>query len=188
MCRACFGSGPTNATHDQDGDHSMSQEEHKGPILRNPIHPSIIDRLDPAFVSLYNDHIANGPPQSLDINVVRANYSAIYSYATAPPSGVGGIGETQLPGWDKYPGDINVRVYVPPGEDPGERKVWPVHFNFHGGGMFEITGRVALLTQRPGWAVGDLETDAHLCHHICAAVPCCVIDIEYRLIPEYPFP
>ncbi|KAI9881832.1 MAG: hypothetical protein M1823_006456, partial [Watsoniomyces obsoletus] len=38
------------------------------------------------------------------------------------------------------------------------------------------------------WAVGDLETSAHLCHHICAAVPCCVIDVEYRLIPEYPFP
>lgn len=27
-----------------------------------------------------------------------------------------------------------------------------------------------------------------MCHHICATVPCCVIDIEYRLIPEYPFP
>lgn len=36
--------------------------------------------------------------------------------------------------------------------------------------------------------MGDLETSAHLCHHICASVPCCVIDIEYRLIPEYPFP
>jgi acetyl esterase/lipase len=36
--------------------------------------------------------------------------------------------------------------------------------------------------------VGDLETDAHLCHHICASVPCCVIDINYRLVPEYPFP
>lgn len=36
--------------------------------------------------------------------------------------------------------------------------------------------------------MGDLETDAHICHHICASVPCCVIDIEYRLIPEYPFP
>lgn len=39
-----------------------------------------------------------------------------------------------------------------------------------------------------GWAVGDLETDAHICHHICASVPCCVIDVEYRLIPEWPFP
>lgn len=36
--------------------------------------------------------------------------------------------------------------------------------------------------------MGDLETSAHLCHHICAKTPCCVIDIEYRKIPEYPFP
>ena len=39
-----------------------------------------------------------------------------------------------------------------------------------------------------GWAVGDLETSAHICHHICASVPCCVIDVDYRLIPEFPFP
>ncbi|KAL2393930.1 hypothetical protein ABEF93_000629 [Exophiala dermatitidis] len=140
--------------------------------LRNPLHPSVVDQLDPAFVKLYNDYIANGPPISKDLNVVRQNYSALYSYAAAPATGVGGIGETQVPGWDKYPGDINVRVFVPPGEEPGKRKVWPIHFNFHGG----------------GWAVGDLETDAHICHHICASVPCCVIDVEYRLIPEYPFP
>ncbi|KIW54308.1 hypothetical protein PV05_06674 [Exophiala xenobiotica] len=142
------------------------------PPSRNPLHPSVVEQLDPAFVKLYNTYIANGPPMSTDLNVVRQNFSALYSYASAPATGVGGIGETQVPGWDKYPGDVNVRVYVPPGEEPGQRKVWPVHFNFHGG----------------GWAVGDLETDAHICHHICASVPCCVIDIEYRLIPEYPFP
>ena len=28
----------------------------------------------------------------------------------------------------------------------------------------------------------------HLCSHICASVPCCVIDIEYRLAPTWPFP
>ena len=110
------------------------QEPQNKPTPRSSIHPSIVDKLDPEFVKLYNNHIANGPALSTDINVVRANYSSIYSYATAPPSGVGGIGETLVPGWEKYPGDIDVRVYVPPGEEAGERKVWPVHFNFHGGG------------------------------------------------------
>ncbi|RMZ89999.1 hypothetical protein DV736_g2784, partial [Chaetothyriales sp. CBS 134916] len=141
-------------------------------LLRNRLHPSITEKLDPEFVNLYNNFLVHSPPLSADINIVRQNYSSLYRFATNPASGVGGIGETQVPGWSKYPGDVNVRVYVPPGEEPGERKVWPVHFNFHGG----------------GWAVGDLETDAHICHHICARVPCCVIDIEYRLIPEYPFP
>ena len=115
-------------------------EDSKSPAipLLNPIHPSIIDQLDPAFVKLYSDYIANRPPSSTDLNVVRQHYSALYSYATAPATGVGGIGETQVPGWDKYPGDVNVRVYVPPGEEPGQRKVWPVHFNFHGGGMSRL--------------------------------------------------
>lgn len=104
------------------------------------MHPSIIDKLDPDFVRLYNEHIANGPPPSSDINVVRQNYSSLYRYATQNPSGVGGIGETIVPGWDKYPGEIGVRVYAPPGEPQGERKVWPAHFNFHGGGKDFATG------------------------------------------------
>lgn len=102
--------------------------------LRNPLQPSMIEKLDPAFVKLYNDYIANGPSWPTDINTVRQNYSALYSYAMAPPSGVGGIGETTVPGWEKYPGEVNLRVYVPTGEESGQRKVWPVHFNFHGGG------------------------------------------------------
>jgi hypothetical protein len=101
---------------------------------RQPLHPSMIDQLDPAFVQLYNDKIAHGPPPSTDINIVRQNYSSLYRYATQNPSGVGGIGETVVPGWNKYPAEIAVRVYVPPGEPQGERKVWPAHFNFHGGG------------------------------------------------------
>ena len=139
---------------------------------RNPLHPSVLRRLDPSFITLYNTHIATQPPPPNDLAHLRARFSTLYAHSTAPATGVGGIGETLVPGWAKYPGEINVRVYVPPGEEAGIRKVWPCHFNFHGG----------------GWAVGDLETSAHLCHHICASAPCCVIDVDYRLIPEYPFP
>jgi acetyl esterase/lipase len=132
MSSLCIAGGPNNAPRmslEHTGSKPLSSP------LRNPIHPSIIEKLDPAFVKLYNDYIGNSAPPSNDINVVRQSYSALYSYATAPASGVGGIGETQVPGWEKYPGDVNVRVYVPPGEEPGMRKTWPVHFNFHGGGM-----------------------------------------------------
>lgn len=101
--------------------------------LLRPLHPSVVNKLDGAFVKLYNEHLAGVQP-SQDINVVRANFSTTYRFATNVPTPVGGIGETAVPGWQKYPGDINVRVYVPPGEEPGTRQVWPVHFNFHGGG------------------------------------------------------
>jgi len=124
-------------TQQQSHAHMRQQQQQQRPQQKyqaNPLHPSLISELDPAFLKLYNDYIATSPPPSTDINVVRSNYSVLYSYATAPASGVGGIGETTVPGWAKYPGEISVRVYVPPGEEPGQRKVWPVHFNFHGGG------------------------------------------------------
>lgn len=114
------------------------QQQHHPPtqqkFLQNALHSSVVDKLDPTFVKLYNNYMANGPAPSNDINVVRSNFSSLYSYATAAATGVGGIGETTVPGWEKYPGEINIRVYVPPGEESGKRKVWPVHFNFHGGG------------------------------------------------------
>ena len=109
------------------------QDIHQGDSAINPLHPSILSRLDPIFIKLYNAHIAH-LPASLDLAKTRQEYSHLYSFAKAPATGVGGIGETTVPGWDKYPGEIEVRVYVPPGEEPGERKIWPVHFNFHGGG------------------------------------------------------
>lgn len=102
------------------------------------LHPSVVDKLDPAFVKLYNDYIANGASPTTDLHQSRATYSGLYNYATAPATGVGGIGETTVPGWEKYPQEINVRVYVPPGEESGQRKVWPVHFNFHGGGKHPL--------------------------------------------------
>ena len=62
----------------------------KNVILCNPLHPSFIERLDPRFVQLYDEHIANAPPTSKTLSSLRQNYSARYSYATAAPTGVGG--------------------------------------------------------------------------------------------------
>jgi len=157
-----------------------------------PIHPSVANRLDPAFVKVYNSHFAHIPP-SVDHHEARFRFSEQHSTTAAPASGVGGIGETPAPGWSKYlgqtDGQVDVRVYVPPGEESGSRKVWPVHFNFHGGGLKPLPCvRLMLIRWFPGWVAGDLETDARICHHICANVPCCVIDINYRLVPEFPFP
>ena len=110
----------------------------KDPLLLNPLHPSMIAKLDPSFVQLYNDHIATAPPPPKDLTLLRETYSSRYAYATADATGVGGIGEASVPGWSRYEGDVDIRVYIPPQE--GEtRKTFPVHFNFHGG----------------GWAVGE---------------------------------
>lgn len=41
---------------------------------------------------------------------------------------------------------------------------------------------------RIDWAFGDLDIDAHACHYICTSVPCTVIGVNYRNVPELPFP
>ncbi|KAJ5160723.1 Alpha/beta hydrolase fold-3 [Penicillium canariense] len=64
-------------------------------------------------------------------------------------------------------GIITIRVYTPEGPGP-----FPVHLNFHGG----------------GWVLGNLNTEAAWCRYICNKVHIKVIDVDYRLAPEFPYP
>ncbi|GKT40259.1 AB hydrolase superfamily protein [Colletotrichum spaethianum] len=136
----------------------------------NPINPALLPRLEPKFIELYNTHVANTPNKPIDLDVLRKVYSRLYGYGTAPAPDCAKEYETTVPGWEKYPGDIKIRVYVPHGEQPAEG--WPVHFDFHGG----------------GWGLGDLETESHICRHICVKASVIVVDVDYRLVPEFPFP
>ncbi|THC90846.1 hypothetical protein EYZ11_009698 [Aspergillus tanneri] len=49
---------------------------------------------------------------------------------------------------------------------------WTVHLNFHG----------------DGWVFGGLGSEAAWCRSICNESSIIVIDVEYRLTPEFPFP
>ncbi|KAJ5915336.1 hypothetical protein N7454_011090 [Penicillium verhagenii] len=131
----------------------------------NPIHPSVLPHLDPVFVKLYNEHVANTPSGPIDLALLRTKYSVLYSYGTGPAPDCARIYDAQVTG---HNGDlIPVRVYEP--DSPGP---WPVHIDFHGG----------------GWGLGDLDTESHICKHICVKANVCVIDIAYRLVPEHAFP
>lgn len=131
----------------------------------NPIHPSMLDRLDPTFVDIYNANVANTPNKPIDLNFLRSKYSVLYSYAAGPTPTVGRIYDTSVPISPDV--DIPVRVYEPASQGP-----WPVHLDFHGG----------------GWGLGDLDTEASICKHICAKADVVVIDVAYRLVPEHVFP
>lgn len=139
-----------------------SQGEHED---LQPILPSMKEKLDPTFERLYNENIANTPARAPDITVLRSNYSILCSYATGPAPAVGKVYDDTLPLEDGQL--LQVRVYEPASEGP-----WPVHPDFHGG----------------GWGLGDLDTESHICQHICAKANVAVIDVGYRLHPEHPFP
>ncbi|CEL11636.1 Putative Arylacetamide deacetylase [Aspergillus calidoustus] len=131
----------------------------------NPIHPSVLPHLDPVFVDLYNTHVANTPNKPIDLAILRSKYSVLYSYGTGPTPKPARVYDSTVTG---HNGDlIPCRVYEP--DTPGP---WPVHVDFHGG----------------GWGLGDLDTESHICAHICVKARCAVIDIAYRLVPEHAFP
>ena len=66
-------------------------------------------------------------------------------------------------------GEIRVRAYTPPGAGP-----FPAVIHFHGGGfvLFSI----------------DWITSVDWCRDVCARTGAVVIDVDYRLAPEHPFP
>ncbi|PFH57875.1 hypothetical protein XA68_14469 [Ophiocordyceps unilateralis] len=130
-----------------------------------PIHPSMAGKLDPVFEELYNQHVAKTPAQPVDLVRLRASYSSLYSYGTGPSPEVGRIYEAEITAEDGA--RLAVRVYEPESAGP-----WPVHIDFHGG----------------GWGLGDLDTEAHVCRHLCAKAGVAVIDVAYRLVPEFAFP
>ncbi len=39
-----------------------------------------------------------------------------------------------------------------------------------------------------GYVLGGVEEDDLACQHVCEAVGCVVVSVEYRLAPEHPFP
>ena len=94
----------------------------------HPIHPAVLPHLDPAFVRLYHDHLAHSPPGPIDLAVLRSKYSLLYSYASAPAPACARVVNAQVPGVEGAV--IPVRVYEPASPGP-----WPVHVDFHGGGM-----------------------------------------------------
>lgn len=130
----------------------------------NPIHPAVLAKMDPAFVRMYNEHVAHVPNKPIDLAVLRANYSKIYSYGTGPYPDVKWT-ETTFASFDGAP--VKLRVYKPDGPGP-----FPVHVDFHGG----------------GGGLGDLDTEMHiLCHYVHEA-NVAVVDVDYRLVPDHPYP
>ena len=66
-------------------------------------------------------------------------------------------------------GEIQVRVYRP---QSSYSKACPVMIMSHGG----------------GWCLGGLDTEAFLCRLFCSSLDLVVVNVEYRLCPEFRYP
>ncbi len=63
-------------------------------------------------------------------------------------------------------GDIRVRIYLPEAASVGS----------------------CILLHAGGWVIGDLTTNDALARRLCAGAACEVVNVDYRLAPEHPYP
>ncbi|WP_406475498.1 alpha/beta hydrolase [Streptomyces sp. NBC_01615] len=74
---------------------------------------------------------------------------------------------------DTGAGPVACTVYRPPATtDTPDTEPAPVYVNFHGGGFI----------------VGRHEQDDHICRYIAATAGCVVINVDYAVAPQRPFP
>ncbi|KAH8897629.1 alpha beta hydrolase fold-3 domain-containing protein [Thozetella sp. PMI_491] len=143
----------------------MATDETTQPI--NALHQSVVGILDPEFKKAYEYQVGKVRADQVFYEVYNADRPQ-YSFPTAKVTGL------PVNGPD---GEINVEVYVPTADAAArgglekDRKP-PAVINFHGG----------------GFVIGGLKADESWCRQVCQAVGCIMINVEYRLSPEYPHP
>ncbi|KAF2021448.1 hypothetical protein BU24DRAFT_438531 [Aaosphaeria arxii CBS 175.79] len=124
--------------------------------------------LDPEWISLWNTYGADMiRADEVSIEEFRkdpAKYS--FTYPTCAGPDVFHVEDMNVP-VTKPTGEVAVRIYSPKGKGP-----FPVHVNFHGG----------------GWVLGGLKSEAAWCRHMCNKANIKVVDVDYRMAPEFPFP
>ncbi|KAI1778403.1 Alpha/Beta hydrolase protein [Hypoxylon cercidicola] len=150
------------------------------PSLVNPLHSSVVERLDPVFAEIYMKY------QASKLRADQVPYELYnkdrekYTFPTAKVTGLAPCVSTNqiyhVP-VSSPPGTIAVQVYVPTPDAIAraglERNgLLPALVNFHGG----------------GFVIGGLDSDEPLCRKICQGVGCIVVNVDYRLAPEYQHP
>jgi acetyl esterase/lipase len=108
-------------------------------------------------------------------NQNRAKYT--FPICPGPKPEVGSVKVYKIPVSDPA-GEIDVQVFFPTEDaiEKGGLKTknggLPAHVDFHGG----------------GFVIGDLRTDESWCRQACQGVGCIVLNVDYRLAPDYPYP
>ncbi|KAK3317150.1 alpha beta hydrolase fold-3 domain-containing protein [Cercophora scortea] len=157
--------------YDNEGSH--------GDII-NPLHTSVVDKLDPDYVAIYMKYQARAPradqvPYHV-YNADRAKYNFPGHLVSGASPAVGTTKTYKVPVSDPA-GEISVRVYTPIAKSATNGNLdrdglLPVLIDYHGG----------------GFVIGNLESDDFFCRQVCEAIGCVVVNVDYRMAPEFPHP
>jgi acetyl esterase/lipase len=132
-----------------------------GPQPPYPLHSSVADKIDPAYVEFYNANIID--KQQVHLQPVAASRtSGILIPGGGPKLPVGSTKDYSFPRKETPGPDVRVRVFTPEGEIP--EGGWPLMVYYHGG----------------GWVLGNIETENTVCSHLCARAECVVVSVDYR--------
>lgn len=131
--------------------------------------------LDPdlaAFLELVEANIMSGEKpemHTLTPEKARNEYEASTQILDVPGVPVGSVTHISIPCRDGQ--SIAARLYKPT-ESSETMDSLPVLLYFHGG----------------GYCIGSLDSHDSLCRSLTTLTPCCVLNVAYRLAPEYQFP
>ncbi|KJZ78511.1 hypothetical protein HIM_01902 [Hirsutella minnesotensis 3608] len=134
-----------------------------------PLHPSIVDRVDPEYAAFYNQHVIDKQQvQHQPISVSRS--SGVLIPGAGPLAPVGKTADYTVERVETPGPAIRVRCFTP--DEPRPDAGWPVLLYYHGG----------------GWVLGNIDTENVIATNICSRSKCVVVSPDYRLAPEDPFP
>ncbi|KAF8184705.1 alpha/beta hydrolase fold-domain-containing protein [Pholiota molesta] len=129
---------------------------------KQPLHPSVIPRLDPEYVEFHTKHILNlVAPHTLPWSPEIRNGPAVPG--SSAPLSVAKTQDYDLP-------NTKFRAFTPEGAPPAGG--WPLFIFFHGG----------------GWTLGNIGSETSFCTNMSVRAECVVISVDYRLAPEHPYP
>ncbi|KAF9021443.1 hypothetical protein BDZ89DRAFT_1071402 [Hymenopellis radicata] len=129
---------------------------------KQPLHPSMIPRLDAEYIEFHNAALINLiPPHTLPWDPALRNAPAVPGGSPLLP--VGATRDIQLSHTD-------MRAFTPEGTAPAAG--WPVFLFYHGG----------------GWTFGTINSENSFATNMCVRAKCVVISVNYRLAPEFKYP
>ncbi|KAG6887261.1 hypothetical protein C0992_013099 [Termitomyces sp. T32_za158] len=131
-------------------------------IPQQPLHHSVISRLDPEYIEFHNavlQYIV--PPHTLAWDPAIRDGPVVPG--GSPPLEVAKTQDFDL----KH---TKIRTFTPYGTVP--EGGWPVFIYFHGG----------------GWTLGNIASETSFSTHMAVGAHCVVVSVDYRLAPENAYP